>query len=69
MINTVTLVDGKPTGYLSTKEFAESIGAAQSTIRVWIRRQKIEALKIGSEWFIQKGTSFPKEKPRGRRKK
>lgn len=66
--DTVTLVHGKPRGFLSTKEFAESIGVKQVTVRVWISRQKLDAIKVGNEWFIRAGTPYPARRPYTRKK-
>lgn len=69
MHDIVTLINGKPRGYLSSKEFAESVGVQQTTVRIWIRREKLEAIKVGNEWFIRIGTPRPEEKRRGPKKK
>ena len=64
----VTLVHGKPRGFLSTKEFAESVGVKQTTVRVWILRKKLDAIKVGNEWFIRVGTPYPAKRLRTRKK-
>lgn len=67
MRDIVTLVNGKPQGYVSSTEFAKMHNIAEVTVRVWIRRKKIEGLKVGNQWFIKPETPYPVEKKRGRR--
>ena len=67
MRDTVILIDGKPQGYISSSEFAKMHNVAEVTVRVWIRRKKIEGLKVGNQWFIKPDVPYPIEKKRGRR--
>ena len=52
----VTIVNGRPKGYLSLPEVAEQTGVRIGTLRQWVNRGKIPSLHIGYEgrwvhWF------------------
>lgn len=55
----VVIYKGHPIGYLSSAQFAKKVGVNKNTIRVWIRRNKIESLKIGNEHWIKGDTKYP----------
>lgn len=38
--------------FLTTKEIAEIVGVSDQTVCEWIRRGKLEAVKMGIKWFI-----------------
>ena len=52
----VQIVNGRPLGYLTTKEFGEQMGVTDICVRTWIKRGKLKALKIGSDNWIREGT-------------
>ena len=63
-MTTVTIDNGKILGYETAEEFANRIGVNESTIRVWVKRGKIETLKIGNIHFVKIGTEKPQRKKR-----
>ena len=66
MRDMVLLVNGKPQGYVSSSEFAKMHNIAEVTVRVWIRRKKIDGLKVGNQWFIKPETPYPIARRRGK---
>lgn len=57
--------NGQMDGYFTTTEFAEQWGVGIGTVRQWIRRGKIKAVKVGNQHFIDKRTPYPKRKKYG----
>lgn len=45
----VDIIDGEILGYMTTKDVANFLGVEPSTIRVWIKRGKVEPLTIISD--------------------
>ena len=64
MIQSITIEDGKVRGYYTVAEFAKACDVDAGTVRQWIRRGKVEALKIGTENYIPKSTPKPARKKR-----
>ena len=56
---TVAIENGRIKGYLTTAEFAKKCKVEQATVRVWIKRGKINCLKIGKENWIHENTIYP----------
>lgn len=65
MTTRVTISDGKVHGHLTVAEYAKECGVEPITVRQWIKRGKLHALKIGSENFILEGTPKPGRKKKG----
>ena len=65
MTTRVTVTDGKVAGYVTTAEYAELFGVKEGTVRQWINRKKLWALKIGTEYFVPEGTPKPGRKKKG----
>lgn len=67
----VNIVDGRPAGYLTPKEFAEKNGIAETTIRNQLRDGRLNAIYVQPErrkfWWIPKDTA-PYEKSPKRKK-
>lgn len=61
-MKTVDIIEGVVCGYETTKEFADRCGVKEVTVRQWIRRGKIQSLKIGHENYIEFGTAKPSDK-------
>lgn len=57
--------NGQMDGYFTTAELAEQWGVGIGTVRQWIRRGKIRAVKVGNQNFIDKRTPYPKRKKHG----
>ena len=57
--------NGQMDGYFTTAEFAKQWGVGIGTVRQWIRRGKIKAVKVGNQNFINRMTPYPKRKKRG----
>lgn len=51
--------DGTVVGYLTTSDIAKEWGVTDSTVRVWIKRGKLKALKVGSINLIDQYTPIP----------
>lgn len=66
MTTKVTVTDGHVDGYLTTKEFAIKHGLKENTVRVWICRNKIDILEIGTCHWIKSDTPVPLPKKRRR---
>lgn len=65
--NEITIKQGRPYGYLSTKELAIKLFVSESAIRQWAARGKIKGIKImGRDWFPE-DTDYPPERRRGRK--
>lgn len=60
----VEIQNGRVKGYLTTVEFAKRCAVEESTIRAWIKRGKIDSLKIGKENWIKEDTTYPNRKKR-----
>ena len=56
-----------PSGYLSIKEWAESVGIQYSTANNYTYRDRVPFLRKGKKLFIKKGTSVPARRKRGPR--
>ena len=54
----VQIVNARPLGYLTTKEFGEQMGVTDICIRAWIKRGKLKALKIGSDNWIREDATI-----------
>ena len=52
----------RPYGYLTAAEFAEKTDISHGTIRQWINRGKLPALKIGNTWFVRRNEEIPTSK-------
>lgn len=65
----VTITDGHVDGYLTPKEYAIKHGLKENTVRIWICRDKIDTLTIGSSQWIKSDTPIPLPKKRRRRSK
>ena len=61
---TVAIENGRIKGYLTTVEFAKRCAVEESTIRAWIKRGKIDSLKIGKENWIKEDITYPNRKKR-----
>lgn len=61
---TITVDEGRVNGYITTAEFAKECGVEVVTVRQWIRRGKVNPVKIGSQNFIRLGTEKPGRKRR-----
>ena len=57
--------NGQMDGYFTTAEYAHNWGVGIGTVRQWIRRGKIKAVKVGNQNFINKLTPYPKRKKIG----
>lgn len=53
---------GRPIGYLTTEEAAQKFNVKQGTVRQWVRRYKLPALKIGSDLWIPQDAHKPGRK-------
>ena len=60
----VEIQNGRVKGYLTTVEFAKRCAVEESTIRAWIKRRKIDSLKIGKENWIKEDVTYPNRKKR-----
>lgn len=49
----VEIENGRVKGYLMSGEFAKMWGVREVTVRQWIRRGKLESLKIGDTHWIK----------------
>lgn len=47
------------TGYLTSYEYAERHGVKEGTVRKWIRYGKLEAVQIGTGWWVRKDEPVP----------
>lgn len=47
------------TGYLTSYEYAERHGIKESTVRKWIRYGKLEAVQIGTGWWVREDEPVP----------
>lgn len=65
MTNFTVTKDGQMDGYLTTAEFAKRCGVSVGTVRHWIHRGKIKAVKVGNQSFIDDRTPYPKRKKYG----
>lgn len=54
--------DGKLLGFLTEAEAAALFGVGPATIRVWIEREQLEAIKIADNWYIPKHAKNPLER-------
>lgn len=45
--------------YVSVDEYARMMGVATATVRQWIYRGKIEAIMLGSVYYIDKTIPYP----------
>ncbi len=62
---TINVKDGRPIGYITTAEYARQFGVNIGTVRQWIRRGKVRAVKVGNQNFIDDRTPYPKRKSNG----
>ena len=62
----VTIVDGRPEGYVTAKEFAVRHGVGESAVRIWLYRKKLKVLKIGNQIWIDENTKKPTRAKRKR---
>lgn len=60
----VEIQNGRIVGYITSKELAEKIGVTMSAIRIWVHRNKLEALKVGDELWFKEDTGYPKRRKR-----
>ena len=60
----VEIQNGRVKGYLTTTEFAKKCAVEEGTIRAWIKRGKIDSLKIGKENWIKEDATYPNRKKR-----
>lgn len=60
----IEIQNGRIVGYITSKELAEKLGVTVSAIRVWVRRGKLEALKVGDELWFKEDTEYPKRRKR-----
>ena len=65
MTNFTVTKDGQMDGYFTTAEFAKRCGVSVDTVRHWILRGKINAVKVGNQSFIDYRTPYPKRKKYG----
>jgi len=65
MTNFTVTKDGQMDGYFTTAEFAKRCGVSVGTVRHWIHRGKIKAVKVGNQSFIDDRTPYPKRKKYG----
>lgn len=67
-VTTVDIFRGRPMGYVTAEEFAKTCGVSRNTIRVWIRRGKLQwVLKIGNDWWIDVSNKKPERKKRAQK--
>lgn len=54
--NGILYRNGEEGELLSTKEYSEKFGVPENTIRVWVRRGKLDPVKIGRDnyFFVKK---------------
>lgn len=58
----VEIQNGRIVGYVTSKELATKLGVSDVTIRVWVKRKKLEALKVGDELWFKEDTTYPERK-------
>lgn len=58
----VEIQNGRIVGYVTSKELATKFGVTGVTIRVWVKRKKLEALKVGDELWFKEDTTYPERK-------
>jgi len=64
----VSIVKGRVAGYETLVEFANRHGVKENTVRIWVRRNKLETLLIGRDHWVKLGTPKPEgnlKRPRG----
>lgn len=49
----------RPTGYLTSYEYAEKIGVRESTVRKWAAFGKLESIKIGRSCWVREDEPVP----------
>lgn len=49
----------RPTGYLTSYEYAEKVGVRESTVRKWAVYGKLEAIRIGRSHWIREDEPVP----------
>ena len=69
MTTTITVRDGQIIGYLSATEYARKYKIPEATVRVWIKRGKLESLKIGINNYIKEDLIPPAYEKPGRKRK
>ena len=52
---------GRIEGYLTHAEYAEKHGLRESLIRKWIYNRKLDAVKIGTGYWIKENEPIPKD--------
>jgi excisionase family DNA binding protein len=60
----VEIQNGRIVGYITSKELAEKLGVTMSAIRIWVHRNKLEALKVGDELWFKADTEYPERRKR-----
>lgn len=63
----VEIENGNVIGYINSSNLAERCGVKQVTIRNWVRRGKLECIKIGSELYFKEDTIKPERKKNKRK--
>ena len=58
----VEIQNGRIIGYITSKELATKLGVTHATIRIWVKRKKLEALKVGDELWFKENTTYPERK-------
>lgn len=58
----VEIQNGRIVGYVTSKELAIKLGVTDVAIRVWVKRKKLEALKVGNELWFKEDTTYPERK-------
>lgn len=64
----VNIVNGRPEGYKTPTEYANEWHISAMSVRQYIYRNRLEALRIGDNLFLKEGLSMPEELKRGRKK-
>lgn len=63
--NTITIevdpVTGEIEGYLSVRQFAQTLGVDSGTVRQWINRGRIAPIKIGMDNYFPIGERRPED--------
>lgn len=58
----VEIQNGRIVGYITSKELATKLKVTEATIRVWIKRKKLEVLKVGDTLWFKDDTTYPERR-------
>lgn len=50
---------GRLKGYLTSNDYANQFQIKESLVRKWIYNNKLEAIQVGSTWWIKENTPLP----------